>query len=332
MPTTPASVWQVPETCGWNDYVREADQALASTGWIVLRPDICRDTPSPAVVARTIWTGPIPAIAHLHWPEKLAAALGPERALALMGELRQEGTRIVQTLHNLAPHEPRPDLARFRAAIDVMTDGVHFFSAEHERVAREHRPALPIPALHLPHPRYSTPEPAISIGCFGRLRPYKRTAEFAAAILAGDDELRLLVAGHPDDVEADRRLRAIAEGDTRLDYRPGFLPVAEFRHLLATVEWVALPYGQLHSSGVLVEALQADRRVLSVAPVGGTALYGTYGHDRWLTVPVWDEQAAIRAWRSTVSQSRIALPTWSDAAGTLVDFYSAVIATPPRRS
>jgi glycosyltransferase involved in cell wall biosynthesis len=328
----PASVWQVPETCGWNDYVREAEHALASAGWTVLHPSICHDTPALAPASQTTWTGPIPAIVHLHWPEKLAAALGPQRALALMGELHQAGTRIVQTLHNLAPHEPRPDLARFRAAIDAMTDGVHYFSAEHELVAREHRPALPALALHLPHPRYSTPQPAVPIACLGRLRPYKRTAEFAAAILAGDDDLHLLVAGHPDDAETDHRLRAIAEADARLDYRPGFLSTAEFRDLLAAVEWVVLPYQQLHSSGVLVEALQAGRRVLSVAPLGGTALYGSYDHDRWLVLPEWDDQVAIRAWRSVVSRSRITLPTWPDAASALAGFYAAVIATPPRRS
>lgn len=332
MPTMPASVWQVPETCDWNDYVREADHALISAGWTVLHPRICHDTPTLTPASRTTWNGPIPAIVHLHWPEKLAAALGAQRALALIGELREAGTRIVQTLHNLAPHEPRPGLARFRTTIDAMTDGAQYFSAEHERVAREHRPALPALALHLPHPQYSTPRPSVPMACLGRLRPYKRTAEFAAAVLAGEDNLRLLVAGHPDDAETDRRLRTMAEADFRLDYRPGFLSTAEFRELLAAVEWVVLPYQRLHSSGVLVEALQAGTRVLSVAPLGGASLYGSFEHDRWLVLPEWDDQAAIRAWRSVVSRSCITLPTWPDAASALVSFYAAVIAAPPRRS
>ncbi len=170
------------------------------------------------------------------------------------------------------------------------------------------------------------------MACLGRLRPYKRTAEFAAAVLAGEDNLRLLVAGHPDDAETDRRLRTMAEADFRLDYRPGFLSTAEFREFLAAVEWVVLPYQRLHSSGVLVEALQAGTRVLSVAPLGGASLYGSFEHDRWLVLPEWDDQAAIRAWRSVVSRSCITLPTWPDAASALVSFYAAVIAAPPRRS
>lgn len=326
------TVWQVPETCSWNDYVREADHALAAAGWTVLHPDICHDAPSAATASQIAWGGPVPAVVHLHWPEKLAATLGPHRALALVDELRQAGARIVQTLHNVAPHESRPDLVEFRAAIDALTDGVHFFSTEHERVARDHRPELPQSVLHLQHPRYGAPASAASIGCFGRLRPYKRTADFVTAVLAGDDDLRLLVAGHPDDVKADQYLRTIADSDPRLDYRPGFLPITEFRDLLATVEWVALPYRQLYSSGVLVEALQAGRNVLSVAPIGGTALYGSYSHDRWLTLPVWDDRTAIRAWRSVVSQSRVSLPTWADAAAALVGFYAAVVAAPARRS
>ncbi len=326
----PASTWQVPETCGWNDYVSEADQALAGAGWTVLRPGLCHDGPSPVAASRTAWTGVAPAIVHLHWPEKLAAALEPETALELLGELRRAGARIVQTLHNLTPHESQPALARFRAAVDAMTDGVHFFSAEHELLAREHRPGLPRSVLHLPHPRYSTPGPVVSIGCFGRLRPYKRTVEFASAVLAGKDELRLLVAGNPDDVDTHRRLSVIAESDHRLDYRPDFLSITDFRALLTTVEWVALPYRQLHSSGVLVEALQAGRRVLSVAPVGGTALYGAYPPDHWLALPAWDDQAALRAWRSAVGSSRVTLPSWPDAISAVIGFYEAVIAAPPR--
>lgn len=332
MPTMPASVWQVPETCGWNDFVREAEDALTAAGWMVLHPGICHDAPAPVSTSRTTWAGPAPAIVHLHWPEKLATALQPDRALALIGELRSAGSRIVQTIHNLTPHESRRDLARFRDEIDAMTDGVHFLSPEHERLARDHRPALPAAAIHLPHPRYSGPDSAVSIGCFGRLRPYKRTAEFVTAALTGNDDLRFLVAGHPDDVETDRRLRALADTDTRLDYRPGFASSSEFRRLMTTVEWVALPYEQLHSSGVLVEALQAGRRVLSVEPVGGTKLYGSYSLDRWLTLPVWDDLTAVQAWRSVVSRQRIALPSWSHAATALLDFYTAIIAAPPRFS
>jgi beta-1,4-mannosyltransferase len=328
----PTSVWQVPETCGWNDYIREADHALAAVGWTVLRPDLCCDVPSPAAASSTIWTGPIPAVVHLHWPEKLAAALQPQLALALVGKLRREGAQIVQTVHNVAPHESRRDLTEFQGAIDAVTDGVHFFSAEHERVARQRRPALPTQVLYLPHPRYGMSSPVASLGCFGRLKPYKRTVEFASAVLTGDDELRLLVAGYPDDPSIDRHLAAIADTDGRLDYRPGFLSTTEFRALVATVDWVVLPYRQLYSSGILVEALQAGRRILSTTPIGGIASYGNYDRDRWLALPVWDDHAAIRSWRSVVSQSCVSLPTWSDAATALVDFYAKIAAAPPRHS
>jgi len=272
--------------------------------------------------------------------DHLADALGYKPALALLASLRSSGSRIIQTIHNLAPHEPRPEGQRFLSAVDSMTDGVHFFSDDHERLARADRPKLPVPSVHMPHPRYRAARrwaatTTSTIGCFGRLRAYKRTAEFAAAALTDDDpELTVLVAGHPDDGEVDQRLRALAATDARLDYRPGFATGESFWRLLASVEWVVLPYRALYSSGVLVAALQAGRRILSVTPTGGTRLYGKLIPDQWLTLPTWDDHAAVRAWRQATTSGRmppqLTIPTWSDAAAMLAAFYTNIASRPPR--
>jgi glycosyltransferase involved in cell wall biosynthesis len=338
-------VLQIPESCGWNPYVGELDRALTARGVPVLRPGLCRDEPGAERYAGWVpgdTPGSRPDVVHLHWPEKLAARYGTRAALDLLTRLREGGALLVQTVHNLAPHEPSRDLAEFAARVDAMTDGVHFFSAAHEAAARTVRPHLPEAAVHLPHPRLSAdpPEPGpvspgpLTVGCFGRLRRYKRTVPFALAFLAGAPaDARLLVAGEPDDDATHRALAALAEADSRVTYRSGFASEHAWRHALHEVAWVALPY-PLHSSGVLVAALQAGRRVLSPTPVGGTGLYVPEPGGRWITVDPWRDDRAVTAWRhattdpSAGAAGPLALPTWEQAAATLHTFYERLTRRP----
>ncbi|MGW7006141.1 glycosyltransferase family 4 protein [Streptomyces sp. NPDC054933] len=335
------SVLQVPEVNGWNPYVGAAEAALRDHGLTVLRLELCRDAPIPSPPAdlEALEAMRPPDVIHLHWPEKLARQYGAEAALRLLTRWKQGGARIVQTVHNLVAHEPSPALAWFARRVDALTDGVHVFSADHERALRQVRPGLPSAVLHLPHPlfppasdqlRLARPQP-MTLGCFGRLRGYKRTVSFAQAFLNGAvPNARLLVAGAPDSTETDAALAALAAGDQRLEYRPGFVEDhAGFWRLLAEVDSVALPYEQLHSSGVLVAALQAGRRILSPTPLGGTGLYTHYAHHWWwTTVDPWDDAAAVTAWQSAAMLSSalppnaLALPTWQQAAEQLAAFYA----------
>lgn len=363
------AVLQVPEACGWNPYVAGAETALGGRGITVVRPGLCADDPEPGsqpeVCDLRRLTELRADVVHLHWPEKLAARYGIPAALWLLRNLRSQGAVIVQTVHNLAPHEPSAQLRAYGRAVDALTDGIHVFSPAHEQAARANRPELPGPVLHLPHPRYPDPplaehvqttppqespgrHHAWSMGCFGRLRGYKRTAGFAEAFLRGaPGHARLLVAGQPADTVTGQRLAALAAADPRLDYRPGFIGDHHtWQTLVASVGWVALPYARLYSSGVLVTALQAGRAILSPTPTGGTHLYlrtdtapNAEGDARpaWLTVDPWDHDAAIDVWARhtarptaarptaesplTVSSPALALPDWPDAADRLARFY-----------
>lgn len=337
-------VLQVPEQCGWNPYVAAAETALTAAGATVLRPGWCADDPGPAPAPEAPDPTRVrPDIVHVHWPEKLAAALGgPRPALKLLEDLADGGTVIVQTIHNVAPHEPTPELMAYRHAVDQLTGGIICFSPDHETLARAARPCLPRQVLHLPHPLYPStsgaaaaafPRPGgLRIGCLGRIRPYKRTAAFARAFSSqAPVTAMLLIAGACDDPAADRELRAIAGADPRVDYRPGFTTGRRYQQLLADVGWVALPYQDLYSSGALVAALQAGRRILSPAPAGGTALY--LQHDKpdpgWITVSPWnDDEAVLAAAAASPLPARprpLALPSWDEAAARLCAFYQQII-------
>lgn len=341
-------VLQVPEQCGWNPYVAAAETALTAAGATVLRPGWCADDPGPAPAPEAPDPARVrPDIVHVHWPEKLAAALGgPRPALNLLEDLASGGAAIVQTIHNVAPHEPAPELLAYRNAVDQLTSAIVCFSPGHETLARAARPHLPRHVLYLPHPLYPSPGRAtaaapprpggLRIGCLGRIRPYKRTAAFARAFSRqAPATATLLIAGACDDPAADRKLRAIAGADPRVDYRPGFTTGRRYQELLADVGWVALPYQDLYSSGALVAALQAGRRILSPVPVGGTALYLQQDEPDpgWITVSPWDDAQAVLAAAAAgprPAQSRpLALPSWDEAAARLCAFYQQIISARP---
>jgi glycosyltransferase involved in cell wall biosynthesis len=327
------SVWQVPETCEWNRYIDDGANALQQLGWKILRPGLCDDGPAPMpTTAASTWDGPAPAIVHLHWPEKLAKSLGVSEAIALVRRFKQQGTRVVQTIHNVSPHEAAAANPWYQNTIDTFTDAVHFFSTEHEGIARANRPNLPTASVTIAHPRYAS-TPPVRVGCFGRLREYKRAADFAAALLAQCDlPVQLVVMGHADSDEIVQRLHVLAATDTRLDFRPRFATTREFETAIASVDWVAMPYRSLHSSGVLVTALQVGRRVLSPRPVGGTELYGDFHGDRWLVIDPWADNAAVAALAKAIEADRsdLSLPSWTTAAHQLASFYTSTMARPPR--
>ncbi|MCX4672421.1 hypothetical protein OG453_38185 [Streptomyces sp. NBC_01381] len=217
---------------------------------MVLRPGLCRDEPRFAPGHLSHLVGAVPDIVHLHWPEMLARFLGDAEAIDLLRELAARGARLVQTVHDFAPHEEGTHgNAGFIDEVDSLTHGVHFFTKEHELAARRIRSRLPGPALHLPHPRYPQLVPdrggspyGATIGCFGRLRPYKRTAAFAQAFVwHATGEQRLLVAGHPDDPATHHTLTEIAAAHDWVSYLPGFHPGSEFVWLLEQVDWWRCP-------------------------------------------------------------------------------------------
>ena len=338
----------MPEACAWNDYVLLAEEHLARLGYRVVHPGLCRDEPGFVFPAASDVLAPRADVVHLHWPEKLGRGVGFSRAVEILRGLVDAGARLVQTVHNRAPHESADaeDVRDFLWAVDRLTSGVHFFSAEHEHVARKERPHLPDLALHCAHPRYPgldgapacPPANGQSIGCFGRLRAYKRTSAFATAFhrYAGPEQ-RLVVAGYPDEARIHQDLQALARVDDRITYRPGFHSADDLVAMMRDVAWVALPYRRIWSSGVLVLAVQLGRSVLSSRPVGADA-YGAAARS-WLVTEPWDDARAIQSWRAmtekrraeteSVSASRrCALPKWSQAAQDMTAFYDRVCSMP----
>ncbi|MER5339336.1 glycosyltransferase [Streptomyces mirabilis] len=327
-------ILQIPEICSWNTYIELAEQHLAANGNVVLRPGLCRDGAwEPPTHPPTV--EPTPDIVHVHWPEMLADWYGFDGAVAVLRDLRRGGAQLVQTVHDLHPHEMRIGAREYFHEVDAMTSGVHFFSEEHERQARAVRPYLPTLSTRFLHPAFadeggadrSSPpksEGEVTIGCFGRIRPYKRYAEFGRAFAdAAVDGYRLLIAGAPLDDGIHQEMLRLARTCPHITYEPGFHDGPRFSSLIEGVDWVALPYREVYSSGVLVQALQAGKPVLAPKPIGVDA------YELWpglLTVSPWSDNVAVRRWMDEAHDpkwrnSDVILPSWEAAARQLTAFY-----------
>ena len=280
------TVWQVPEICDWNPYVAQCGSALKELDWELLSPRVCVD--SPGSVGGSGWAGPAPAIIHLHWPDKLLNAIGERAALQLLRSLKFQGSRLIQTVHNVMPHEATESARRFVNAVDALTDGAHFFSFEHETAARRERPNLPQTSLHFAHPRFGQARP-LRLGLIGRLRGYKRTPAFLKVLLTEvHSPIEVHVVGNPDDDATALTLRGFAEDDDRLVLDLRFRSAPGFTEAISSVDWVVLPYRQLYSSGIAVAALEMGRGLISPVPVGGTSLYGSSA-TRWIALDPWND-------------------------------------------
>jgi glycosyltransferase involved in cell wall biosynthesis len=162
--------------------------------------------------------------------------------------------------------------------VDALTSGAHYFSDDHERQARVTR----------------APDRQVVLGCFGRIRPYKRFLAFGRAFgQAARPGFRLLVAGAAHSSEIHQELQQLERTYPCLTYLVGFLSEAEFAGALDRVDWVALPYERVYSSGVLVAAIQARKPILSPTPTGVEAYQLGPGLE---AVDPWDDTTAVHQW------------------------------------
>lgn len=232
---------------------------------------------------------------HLHWPERaLTRRPGRPRVLrvlvlfALLRWRRARGTKIVWTVHNLAPHDRVADWAEaafFRALVRAV-DGAVFLTRASRDQALERYPGLASVRLAvIPHGHYREPYPAAdraaarrTLGLdpddpvvlfFGQLRAYKNVPHLLTvfADLRGPRS-RLLIAGPTSDEALADEIRALAAADPRVTLKLGLVPEDEVAALFAASDLVVLPFRAVLNSGSTLLALSLDRPVLvpSTAP------------------------------------------------------------------
>lgn len=287
-------------------------------------------------------------IFHTHWPNYVFAGrrgwIRWPMFFLLLGIHRVFGGRIVQTIHNLSPHD-FPDL-KTRAGmafLDRITHGVVLHEPGVLGELDEARPGLRRAVrIVSDHPAYnveSSPadrmlrRAAWSVDdgdtvClhFGMLRHYKGTADLVRAWTEGSPGSLLVCAGRPDRTVSE----ALSDyGDTpniRLDLR--LLSDRELQEYLSAADVAILPYRRVTTSGSLWHALSA--RVPVVMPRTPAALRAQQiAGDSW--VMVYDGPVSPSVIESAIDFARRdrdeppVLPSFAGLAGDTLALYRQLV-------
>jgi len=362
-------IYQLPAGDSGNPYFKLLDEALdhqlgveiIGYGGKLLIPLIFRrsGTIRPSRAAET----PTKEIIHIHWETCLYGSRYVLKSLALLGlnflslaALKARGTRVVWTMHNTRAHDyPHP-------LIDAMGKAMMFRYADailiHQgRVAAEY--ARRYPAKHVawvPHGSYvgyySEPSAAqaealrarlgIEAGdtvilSLGMIRPYKKTEAIIRAFMQTRDaegsrparpDLRLVIAGSCDRAYA-ARLAALAAGDARISFMPGFVPDTDIAAYLRIADRSVFFYDDSElTSGGIVLSLSYGVPVLSRDIPGAEIV------KRGVNGELFDDEAGLARALASLHQATpaereaarasAARSDWDSSAKKIYDIYAGL--------
>lgn len=222
-------------------------------------------------------------VVHLHWPETVWAKGSRRRRLLrggafllLLALARLRGARIVETIHNIEPHDGASDHLStwMRSRVTQLLDGIQVLDST--SIARLPPALASMPQWVVPHGHYGerfpsvgrAPGPPFGLFHVGFLRPYKGTEEVIECFAAlARPHWRLHIAGEADDATRAADLkRRMAGLDATFD--PRFLDTNELAELAARCHLCVLPFRAIENSGSVVMALSLGLPVL--APDIGT--------------------------------------------------------------
>ncbi len=209
---------------------------------------------------------------HAHWPEfwirngnPVKAALQKVLFPMMLVRFRLLGVPIVRTLHNLAPHEPGGRLENVLLALFDRWTTLRI------RLNRVTPVAAGLPFVTILHGHYRDrfahhplpdPEPG-HVLYFGHIRQYKGVDDLIAAFRGIDDpDLSLRIVGKPNESELPALISAAESEDPRISSALRFVDDDELVDEVGKAGLVALPYREMHNSGVLLVALSLGRPAL----------------------------------------------------------------------
>ncbi|WP_299280733.1 glycosyltransferase family 4 protein [uncultured Tateyamaria sp.] len=224
-------------------------------------------------------------VLHLHW-ETAAISSGAMTAQGLLDALsafRDRGGRIVWTMHNLMPHNPRERAAaaQIRNGLLALADVVHVHSLPALAAAMAHH-TLPLAKVRIiAHGNYDGVYPVVpratartALGLdgarmvvllAGQMRAYKSPGALVEAFqqVGGADD-RLILAGHR---ASDVKDLSIPD-DPRIMSRMEFLDADDLAQVHGAADVVVLPYTDSLTSGSAILAQTLGRGVLGTDTPG----------------------------------------------------------------
>ncbi|TXJ04379.1 MAG: hypothetical protein E6Q27_08245 [Aeromicrobium sp.] len=208
---------------------------------------------------------------HSHWPdakvEGASAFTRWKRRFAFRWMTRRfarRKTAVVQTMHNLKPHENQSATNQKLMA--------NFRRLESMRIAinptTPHDSGAPIETIVHGHSidwfnTYSkqTAEPG-RVAYFGLIREYKGVLDLVQTFIETRESLTLSISGHPNSEELAHKISTIADTDERIEVTYGYIEEPDLVEAITRASLIALPYRELHNSGAALTALSLNRPVL----------------------------------------------------------------------
>jgi beta-1,4-mannosyltransferase len=276
---------------------------------------------------------------HVHWPESLMRHRHPVKRIVkvlvfwvLLMRLALLRIPIVQTLHNVEPHERGGAFeARTLNAFDRKT--AYWILINDSLPERTPRSAVILHGHYRDWFNNYTPR-AIQIKgrllYFGLIKEYKGVPELLQTFheLTGALELRLV--GNVEHQPIYDQIQAAAKHDDRITYQLKYLDDSELFDEIIAAEIVVLPYRNMFNSGALLLALSLDRPVVAPVSTSNQLLAKEVGPG-WLELYEGDltaltlEQciANIRNARQS-ERPNLSKREWFSAGVAHADVYSAV--------
>ncbi|MFY1635760.1 glycosyltransferase [Solwaraspora sp. WMMB335] len=243
----------------------------------------------------------IARVLHVHWLYDVTAgsATTAQAEAAVdtfakkLDSLREQGVRLVWTVHNLLPHETvhRETETRLRRVMLAAADIVHIMHDSHLDLLRDTFGAEPRAVVVAPHPTFAGAYPdwvdrpaarshlGIPLGArvlvtFGQVRPYKGHGDFLDALDVAnrhDPHLRWLVAGKVREEAGGPEFMRRAAEHPAVIFHPGFVPDIDVQYFLRAADAAVYPYRSSLNSGALAltAGFELPAYVSSGTTVGG---------------------------------------------------------------
>jgi len=277
-----------------NPYQRLLAEALEKTGHEVIP---CSPE-SPFSLVRFVLKNGKPDIIHLHWlhpfliRKSLAGTIIASALFVLeIAILKISGVKIVWTVHNIVSHK--------KVHSGVETGAHKILLRLYDHVFHLSRASLTImkemnlvsgkmmDKHHIvPHGNYmncykneigkTAARAALGVGqnalvllCFGTIKAYKGVETLVEALQEiPDQNITLIVAGHPEDKHVEDQILDYCNQDKRIKPFLHFIPDDDIQVFMNAADIVVLPYSGILNSGVAVLAMSFGKPV--IAPNAGS--------------------------------------------------------------
>lgn len=280
-------------------------------------------------------------VLHAHWPELLMRDPRPWRrrakqvlVAAMFVRLRLTRTRIVQTVHNIEPHEPCSRYeARMLAALGRRTEAWIKLNP----LPIEMPSGTVVEILHGHYREWfeGVERPASEPGrllFFGLIRPYKQVTSLLDAFAdLRDPSVSLRIVGASSDTGVQDRAAALQAEGLPVTAEFAFVPDEQLAVEIGLAELIVLPYREFYNSGAVLLALSLGRPVLTPRTGASEALRDEFGAE-WILLydgPLSADslRTALEARRSHRPSSDLpdlSLREWSGISGAHAAVYAGV--------